>query len=184
MRQNGDERSAGDHFVPVFAHLNRDSLSVISFLWKRPAFAFTFMGPCSPSPLGIHPSCSLGPPASPLLHPPDDWRRFSAESYGTVDGVLRSGSESGGEASPLCPISVARSSLAAPGRCDGLSYPPRRPLLPSTYSPRRAVPGLGIGMGLSVQPSPPSPGGPVSRADYYARILCFDCLVCCLPPVN
>ena len=51
-----------------------------------PAFALTPMGPCSPSPFGIHPSCTLAsPPSLHFLHTCDSWCGFSAESYVTVE---------------------------------------------------------------------------------------------------
>ena len=134
-------------------------------------FAFTPMSPFSLSPFGIHPSCTLVPPSSPHLHTCDDWSGFSAESYVRHRGVFHPGSESGHGASSLCPISVARSSLAAPGRCGDLSCPPRRAPLPSSFSARRAVPDLGLGMGLSLQLSPPSAGGPVPCADSQAQLM-------------
>ena len=86
-------------------------------------------------------------------------------------GVFHPGSESGGVASSLCPISVARSSLAAPGRVGDHSCPPRRAPLPLAFSPRCAVSNLSFAMGFSVPPLPPSPGGPVPYADSHARLL-------------
>ena len=85
--------------------------------------------------------------------------------------MFHRGSGSGGVASSLCPISVACSSLAAPGRCGDLSCLPRRAPLALVFPPRRAVPDLGVAMGLSVQPSPPSHGGPVACADCRARLV-------------
>ena len=94
--------------------------------------------------------------------------------------------ESGDEASFICPISVARTSLAAPGRCGGVSRPPRGVLLPLAFVPRCAVPELGLGMALGVQPLLPSPGGSVLCADSHARPFFTSryCLVSCLPTAN
>ena len=84
--------------------------------------------------------------------------------------MIHPGRESSGEASSLCPISVARSSLAAPGRCGHFCCQPRRAPSPLVLSRRRAVPDSSVDIGFGEKLSQPSAGWPVSCADSRARL--------------
>ena len=59
--KKGDEKRARDYFSASVVHLNWDFLPILS--------VFTPMGPCSLSPFGIHPSCTLAPPPRPTSTP-------------------------------------------------------------------------------------------------------------------
>ena len=139
------------------------------------------MGPCFLSPFGIQLSCMLAAPPSAHLHTCDDCGEFGAESYGRR--MVYPGNESDGEASSLCPISVAHISLAAPGRNSGLVCPPRGPS-PLVFPPRCPVSDLKPEMGLGVQRLPPSPGGTVHCVRLSCTAVADYRSVCCLPPAN
>ena len=144
MQRARKRRRNKQELIASVSHLTRHFLPFSSL--RTQAFPPTPMDSCFPS---LFATPSIAGACCPSLAPPPHPRRPAWIQCSELRhrGDLRS-LKSGGDATSPCPISVARRSLAAPGKYVGFSCLPRRASVPLAFSSRLAVTYLGPAMGF------------------------------------